>query len=463
LSLSAKRYRTVKQVLGPLIVVEGVEGVGFSELVKIVTPEGEERNGQVLETGRDLALVQVFEGTTGLDTEKTAVRFMGETMKFPVSSDVLGRVFNGVGEPLDGRPMPLSEERLDVNGSPINPWAREFPKEFIQTGISAIDGMNTLVRGQKLPLFSASGLPHGLIAAQIIRQAKVLGTAESFAVIFAAMGVTFEEANFFIENLRSTGALGKAVLFLNLADDPAIERVITPRVALTVAEFLAYTYEMQILVILADMTNYCEALREISAARGEVPGRRGYPGYMYTDLARIYERAGRIRGRKGSVTQMPILTMPHDDITHPIPDLTGYITEGQIILSRELHRKGVYPPINVLPSLSRLMARGVGRGRTREDHLQLQYQLMAAYSRGADLRDLVTIVGEEALTDVDRKYLDFADRFERVFVNQGINENREIEKTLALGWETLSMLPEDELTMVDPAMIQRYHPVHRKE
>lgn len=462
MSLSSKRYLTVKQVLGPLIVVEGVEGVGFGELVKIVSPEGEERNGQVLEIGRSLALIQVFEGTTGLDTEKTAVKFTGETMSFPVSSDVLGRVFNGVGEPIDGKPMPLSEEKMDVNGSPINPWAREFPKEFIQTGISAIDGMNTLVRGQKLPIFSASGLPHGSMAAQIIRQAKVLGTGESFAVVFAAMGITFEEADFFIENLRSTGALSKAVLFLNLADDPAIERVITPRVALTVAEYLAYEYEMQILVVLVDMTNYCEALREISAARGEVPGRRGYPGYMYTDLARIYERAGRIHGRKGSVTQIPILTMPHDDITHPIPDLTGYITEGQVILSRDLHRKGIYPPINVLPSLSRLMARGVGEGRTREDHLQLQYQLMAAYSRGTDLRDLVTIVGEEALTESDRKYLAFADLFERVFVSQGINENREIERTLNLGWKVLAMLPEEELTMVDPRMIQKYHLSHRK-
>jgi len=462
MGLSAKRYLSVKRVSGPLIVVEGVEGVGFSELVRVVTPEGEERNGQVLEVGHGLALIQVFEGTTGLDTEKTAVRFTGETMRFPVSDDVLGRVFNGVGEPIDGKPMPLSEEKRDVNGSPINPWAREFPREFIQTGISAIDGMNTLVRGQKLPIFSASGLPHSLIAAQIIRQAKVLGTSESFAVVFAAMGITFEEANFFVENLRSTGALGKAVLFLNLADDPAIERVITPRVALTVAEYLAHEYDMQILAILADMTNYCEALREISAAREEVPGRRGYPGYMYTDLARIYERAGRIRGRKGSVTQMPILTMPHDDITHPIPDLTGYITEGQIILSRDLHRKGVYPPINVLPSLSRLMARGVGRERTREDHLELQYQLMAAYSRGADLRDLVTIIGEEALTEVDRKHLAFADLFERVFVSQGINENREIERTLGLGWQVLSMLPEEELTMVRPEMIERYHPTHRK-
>ena len=455
-------YSTVSKIYGPLMIVEGVKGVAYGEVVEIETESGEKRKGQVLEARENLAIVQVFEGTRDLDVKTTSVRFTGETLKVPVSMDMLGRVFNGIGKPIDGGPEIIPEDRRDVHGAPLNPVARAYPRDFIQTGISAIDGMNTLVRGQKLPIFSGSGLPHNMLAAQIARQAKVLGEEEQFAVVFAAMGITYEEANFFKKSFEEAGAIERTVLFLNLADDPAIERIITPRMALTVAEYLAFDYDMQVLVILTDMTNYAEALREISAAREEVPGRRGYPGYMYTDLATIYERAGRVRGRKGSITQVPILTMPDDDITHPIPDLTGYITEGQIVLSRDLHRKGIYPPIDVLPSLSRLMKDGIGKGMTREDHPQLAQQLYAAYAEGRSLRDLVAVVGEEALSETDRKYLKFADRFEREFVAQRYDEDRSIFETLDLGWELLAELPESELKRVRKEYIQKYHPKYRK-
>lgn len=455
-------YSTVSKIYGPLMIVQGVKGVAYGEVVEIETESGEKRKGQVLEAREDMAIVQVFEGTRDLDIKTTRVRFTGETLKVPVSMDMLGRIFNSIGKPIDGGPEIIPEDRRDVHGAPLNPVARAYPRDFIQTGISAIDGMNTLVRGQKLPIFSGSGLPHNMLAAQIARQAKVLGEEEQFAVVFAAMGITYEEANFFKKSFEETGAIERAVLFLNLADDPAIERIITPRMALTVAEYLAFDYDMQVLVILTDMTNYAEALREISAAREEVPGRRGYPGYMYTDLATIYERAGRVRGKKGSITQMPILTMPDDDITHPIPDLTGYITEGQIVLSRELHRKGIYPPIDVLPSLSRLMKDGIGKGRTREDHPQLSQQLYAAYAEGRSLRDLVAVVGEEALSETDRKYLKFADRFEREFVAQRYDEDRSIFETLDLGWELLAELPESELKRVRKEYILKYHPKYRK-
>ncbi|MHC1585782.1 MAG: V-type ATP synthase subunit B, partial [Candidatus Syntropharchaeia archaeon] len=428
--ITTREYSTVTEVAGPLIVVEGVEGVAYGEVVNIRTPDGEERKGQVLEARKGVAVVQVFEGTRGIDTSGTKVRFTGDTLKLPVSQDMLGRFFDGLGRPIDGAPDIVPEDKLDINGSAINPVSRAYPNEFIQTGISTIDGMNTLVRGQKLPIFSGAGMPHNDLAAQIARQAKVLGTEEPFSVIFAAMGITHEDASFFINDFERTGALERIVAFINLADDPAIERIITPRMALTTAEFLAFEYDMHVLVILTDMTNYCEALREISAAREEVPGRRGYPGYMYTDLAMNYERAGRIRGRRGSITQMPILSMPDDDMTHPIPDLTGYITEGQFVLSRELHRKGIYPPVDVLPSLSRLMNEGIGEGRTREDHSGVSNQLYAAYAEGRDMRDLVAVVGEEALTERDRRYLEFADRFEREFVTQGRDEDRTIEQTL---------------------------------
>ncbi|MCD6247908.1 MAG: ATP synthase subunit B [Hadesarchaea archaeon] len=455
---TAKEYMTVSEVTGPLMIVEGVSGVGYNEVVEIVTPDGTEKRGQVLDVQRDRAVIQVFEGTSGIDASKTRVRFTGSTVKFPVSIDVLGRVFSGKGVPIDGGPEIIPEDELDVHGTAINPSAREYPRDFIQTGISSIDGMNTLVRGQKLPIFSGSGLPHNELAAQITRQAKVLGREEEFAVVFCAMGITHEEAAFFMEDFRRSGAFERVCMFLNLANDPAIERILTPRIGLTVAEYLAFTQGMHVLVILTNMTNYCEALREISAAREEVPGRRGYPGYLYTDLASIYERAGRIKGRKGSITQMPILTMPGDDITHPIPDLTGYITEGQLVMERELHRKGIYPPLNVLPSLSRLMKDGIGKGRTREDHEDLANQLYAAYAEGRDLRSLVAVVGEEALTQRDRRYLEFADKFEREFVNQGRRENRSLEQTLDLGWELLSILPERELKRIDPKLIAKYHP-----
>lgn len=456
-------YSYVSEVTGPLMIVEGVKGVAYNEVVKIRTAAGEERTGQVLEVYEDKAVVQVFEGTRGLDTKFTSVRFTGETMKLGVSRDMLGRIFDGKGRPRDDMPPIIPEKRLDINGQPINPDAREYPREFIETGISAIDGLNTLVRGQKLPIFSGSGLPHNELTAQIARQAKVKGKGEDFAVVFCAMGITEEEANFFIRSFEETGALERTVVFLNLADDPAIERIILPRMALTCAEYLAFDLDMHVLVILTDMTNYAEALREISAAREEVPGRRGYPGYMYTDLATIYERAGRIKGKKGSITQIPILSMPDDDITHPIPDLTGYITEGQIVLARDLHNKGIYPPIAVLPSLSRLMARGIGEGRTREDHANVSDQLYAVYAEGCDLRDLVSIVGEDALSDRDKAFLRCADEFEKHFVSQRPDEDRSIEETLNIGWKLFSMLPVSELKKIDPVYIKKYLPKEEKK
>ncbi|MCD6512533.1 MAG: V-type ATP synthase subunit B [Thermoplasmata archaeon] len=454
--MEGMKYSTVTEIAGPLMIVEGVENVGYGEIVEITTPEGKPRLGQVLEAAEGKAVIQVFEGTRGLDTNVTSVVFTGKAMEIGVSPDMLGRVFDGMARPIDGAPEPIPDDVRNVNGYPINPSAREYPRDPIQTGISTIDGMNTLVRGQKLPIFSGAGLPHNELAAQIARQAAVRGQ-EEFAVIFAAMGITSEEANFFMRDFEETGAIERSILFLNLADDPVIERLITPKVALTTAEYLAFDRGMHVLVILTDMTNYAEALREISAAREEVPGRRGYPGYMYTDLAQIYERAGRIEGKEGSITQIPILTMPDDDITHPIPDLTGYITEGQIVLSRELHNKGIYPPIAVLPSLSRLMAEGIGKGRTREDHHQLSNQLYAAYAEGCDLRDLVAVVGEEALTERDRKYLQFADEFEDKFVRQGRDENRTFEDTFNIGWELLSILPKGELKKIDEKYIEMYY------
>jgi len=449
-------YTTVSEVAGPLMIVEGVKNVSYNEVVKIKTSTGEERTGQVLEALTDKAIIQVFEGTRGLDTKKTSARFIGETMKLGLSKDILGRVFDGTGNPIDDAPPIIPEFRRDINGNPINPYSREYPREFIQTGISTIDGLNTLVRGQKLPIFSGAGLPHNELAAQIARQAKVLGKEEKFAVVFCAMGITAEEANLFIRDFENTGALERTVMFLNLADDPTIERVILPRMALTCAEYLAFDLNMQVLVVLTDLTNYAEALREIAAAREEVPGRRGYPGYMYTDLAMLYERAGRIKGKKGSITQIPMLTMPDDDITHPIPDLTGYITEGQIVLERGLHKKGIYPPIAVLPCLSRLMDRGIGEGRTREDHAGASNQLYAAYSEGCDLRDLVAIVGEDALSDRDQKFLKFADEFEKKFVSQDAHEDRSIIQTLTIGWELFSGLPSSELKKIDEKYIEKY-------
>lgn len=460
-NIKTREYTTVAEVAGPLMIVEDVEGVAYSEIVDIETPSGEKRKGEVLEVKGNLAVVQVFEGTRDLNTSTTKVRFTGETAHIGVSLDMLGRVFNGTGNPIDGGPEIIPEMELDINGAPMNPTAREFPAEFIQSGISTIDGMNTLVRGQKLPIFSGSGLPHNELAAQIARQAKVLAEETEFAVIFAAMGITHEEANYFMRDFERTGALERVTVFMNLADDPAIERITTPRMALTTAEYFAFEHNMHVLVILTDLTNYAEALREISAARDEVPGRRGYPGYMYTDLASIYERAGRIMGKEGSITQMPILVMPQDDITHPIPDLTGYITEGQIVLSRELHRKGIYPPVDVLPSLSRLMSGGIGPERTREDHSGVSDQLYSAYAEGRDLRDLMAVVGEEALTERDRKFLAFADDFESKFITQSRDEDRTIQETLDLGWELLSLLPETELKRVRAEHIPKYHPDHK--
>jgi len=451
-------YTTVSEVAGPLMIVEGIIDVAYNEVVKIRLASGEERTGQVLEAFLDKAIVQVFEGTKGLDTDKTSARFIGETMKLGVAKDMLGRVFDGTGNPIDDAPPIIPEDRREINGNPINPYSREYPQEFIQTGISTIDGLNTLVRGQKLPIFSGAGLPHNEMAAQIARQAKVLGKEEKFAVVFCAMGITAEEANLFIRDFENTGALERTVMFLNLADDPTIERVILPRMALTCAEYLAFDLNMHVLVILTDLTNYAEALREIAAAREEVPGRRGYPGYMYTDLATIYERAGRIKGKKGSITQIPMLTMPDDDITHPIPDLTGYITEGQIVLQRALHKKGIYPPVAVLPCLSRLMDRGIGADRTREDHAGVSNQLYAAYAEGCDLRDLVAIVGEEALSERDQKFLKFADEFEKQFIQQDRHEDRSIEQTLTIGWNLLSILPKAELKKIDEKYISKYHP-----
>ena len=451
-----KEYKTINRVAGPLIFVEKTEPIGYADIVKIALPDGTIKNGQVLDTSDDIVVVQVFEGTSGIDVD-TRVKFLGDTLKLSVSKDMLGRVLSGSGKPIDNGPEVIPEKKLDIGGAAINPFSRASPHDFIQTGISAIDAMNTLVRGQKLPLFSGSGLPHNEMALQIARQAKVVGKNENFVVVFAAMGITNEEAQYFINDFKKTGALERSVVFLNLANDPAVERLVTPRMALTAAEYFAYEQDAHVLVILTDMTNYCESLREIGAAREEIPGRRGYPGYMYTDLATIYERAGVIKGRKGSVTQLPILTMVGDDITHPIPDLTGYITEGQIVVSRELHRKGIYPPNDVLPSLSRLMNLGIGKEKTREDHKQVSDQLYAAYAEGRDLRGLVAIVGEEALSERDKKYLKFADEYEKRFVAQKKDEDRSISETLDLGWKLLGILPENELTRIAPEMRKKHY------
>ena len=455
-----KEYRTITEISGPLVFAEVDEPIGYDEIVEIETPDGSVRRGQVLETSEELVAIQVFEGTTGIDRQ-SAVRFLGETMKMPVTEDLLGRVLDGSGQPIDGGPDIVPDDRHDIVGEAINPYSREYPEEFIQTGVSAIDGMNTLVRGQKLPIFSGSGLPHNDLALQIARQATVpedAGDEDSeFAVIFAAMGITQEEANEFMADFERTGALERSVVFMNLADDPAVERTVTPRLALTTAEYLAFEHDYHVLVILTDMTNYCEALREIGAAREEVPGRRGYPGYMYTDLASLYERAGRIEGKEGSVTQIPILTMPSDDITHPIPDLTGYITEGQILVDRSLHSKGIEPPVDVLPSLSRLMDDGIGEGLTRADHGDVSDQLYAAYAEGNDNRDLEQIVGREALNELQNLHLDFADRFENEFVQQGYETDRTITETLDIAWELLSMLPRDVLHRIDESFIEEYY------
>lgn len=456
MELTTKRYQSISYISGPLLFVEGAQDLSYGAIVNIHLPDNTVRGGQIVEVSEKNAVIQVFEETRGLDLAKTSISLREDVARLGVSRELIGRRFDGLGAPIDGLPPIIPDKRLPIIGAPINPVARQRPQEFIQTGISAIDGLNTLVRGQKLPIFSGAGLPHNEIAAQIARQAKVLGTEEQFSVVFAAMGITQREATFFIDQFESTGALARSVVFLNLADDPAIERLITPRMALTAAEYLAFELEMQVLVILTDMTAYCEALREIGAAREEIPGRRGYPGYMYTDLATIYERAGRIHGRKGSITQLPILTMPDDDITHPIADLTGYITEGQIILSRELHRLGFYPPITPLRSLSRLMNQGIGKGRTREDHGGLRDQLYSTYANGVDLRRLVAIIGEEALTDRDRLYLKFSDEFEKQFLNQG-QTDRSIENTLDLAWKLLSVFPKGELKRVKQDHIDKYY------
>ena len=451
-----KEYRTIKEIVGPLMLVEQVSNVKFDELVEVEQANGEIRQGRVLEINGSNALVQLFESSQGLHISTAKARFLGRGTQLAVSPDILGRVFDGMGRPIDDGPEIIPEKRLDINGTPINPASRDYPSEFIQTGISAIDGLNTLVRGQKLPVFSGSGLPHANLAAQIARQAQVLGTDSEFAVVFAAIGITYEEADFFISDFRKTGSIDRAVLFMNLANDPAIERISTPRMALTAAEYLAYELGMHVLVIMTDITNYAEALREVSAARKEVPGRRGYPGYMYTDLATMYERAGRIKGREGSITQIPILTMPEDDKTHPIPDLTGYITEGQIILSRQLYKKGITPPIDVLPSLSRLKDKGIGKNKTREDHADTMNQLFSAYARGKEAKELAVILGDAALTEVDKLYAEFADRFEKEYVSQGYETNRSIEDTLNLGWKLLEILPKSELKRIRNDYIEKY-------
>ena len=454
-----KEYRTIEEVAGPLMLVHGVEGVTYNELGEIELASGERRRCKVLEIDGSNAMVQLFESATGINLSNSKVRFLGRSMELGVSDDMLSRVFDGLGRPIDNGPEILPERRMDINGLPMNPAARNYPQEFIQTGVSAIDGLNTLVRGQKLPIFSASGLPHANLAAQIARQAKVRGTNEPFAVVFAAMGITFEESNFFIESFRETGAIDRTVLFINLANDPAVERIATPRMALTAAEYLAFEKDMHVLVILTDITNYADALREVSAARKEVPGRRGYPGYMYTDLASLYERAGRQKGKAGSITMIPILTMPEDDKTHPIPDLTGYITEGQIILSRELHRKGIVPPIDVLPSLSRLKDKGIGEGKTRNDHANTMNQLFAAYARGKEAKELMVILGEAALTDIDKLYAQFADEFEQEYISQGYETNRSIEETLELGWKLLRILPRSELKRIKDQFLDEHYDV----
>ena len=452
-----KEYRTIQEVAGPLMLVKGVENVTYNEMGEIELADGTKRRCKVLEIDEGNALVQLFEASTGINLASSKVRFLGKAMELGVSEDMLGRMFDGIGRPIDGGPEIIPDKRMDINGLPINPSARAYPEEFIQTGVSAIDGLNTLVRGQKLPIFSCSGLPHANLAAQIARQAKVRGTSEPFAVVFAAMGITFEEANFFMNSFKETGAIDRAVMFLNLANDPAVERTSTPRMALTAAEYLAFEKNMHVLVILTDITNYADSLREISASRKEVPGRRGYPGYMYTDLASLYERAGRQVGKKGSITMVPILTMPEDDKTHPIPDLTGYITEGQIILSRDLYRKNLQPPIDVLPSLSRLKDKGVGEGKTRADHANTMNQLFAAYSRGKEAKELMVVLGEAALTDMDKLYAKFADEFEKQYVSQGYGTDRSIEETLDLGWKLLGILPKSELKRIKDVFIEKYY------
>ena len=452
-----KEYRTIQEVAGPLMLVKGVSDVNYNDLGEIELSSGEVRRCKVLEINGEDALVQLFDSAAGINLSNSKVRFLGKSMELGVSTDMLSRVFDGMGKPIDGGPDILPVKRMDINGLPMNPYARNYPQEFIQTGVSAIDGLNTLVRGQKLPIFSASGLPHAQLAAQIARQAKVRGTDEQFAVVFAAMGITFEESNYFIESFKETGAIDRTVMFVNLANDPAIERISTPRMALTAAEYLAFEADMHVLVIMTDITNYADALREVSAARKEVPGRRGYPGYMYTDLATLYERAGRQKGKKGSIPLIPILTMPEDDKTHPIPDLTGYITEGQIILSRELYRKNIAPPIDVLPSLSRLKDKGIGEGKTRADHSNTMNQLFSAYARGKDAKELMVILGESALTDIDKLYAKFADRFEKEYVSQGYEKNRPIEETLDLGWELLRILPRSELKRIDDKYLDQYY------
>lgn len=451
-----KEYKTIREVVGPLMVVEGVEGVKYNELVDVVNSNGEIRRGKVLEINRDKAVVQLFENSQGLQIAGAKARFLGHSQQLSVSEDMLGRVFDGMGNPRDGGAEIIPEKKMDINGEPINPAARDYPNEFIQTGISAIDGLNTLVRGQKLPVFSMSGLPHAELAAQIARQAKVRSGDCKFAVVFAAIGITFEEAQYFVDDFTRTGAIERTVLFTNLANDPAVERISTPRMALTCAEYLAFEKGMHVLVIMTDITNYAEALREVSAARREVPGRRGYPGYLYTDLASLYERAGRIRGREGSITQIPILTMPEDDKTHPIPDLTGYITEGQIILSRDLYKRGINPPVDVLPSLSRLKDKGIGKNKTREDHADTMNQLFAAYARGKEAKELSAILGEAALSDVDKLYAKFAEAFEKEYVSQGFGAERGIEETLELGWKLLRILPKSELKRIKTEYIEKY-------
>ena len=457
-------YNTIEEIVGPLVFLEEVDHATVEELVEVELPNGEQRRGKVLEVNRNRVLVQMFEGTRGVDIAKTKVRFLGKSLELSVSPDILGRIFNGLGKPIDDGPAIIPEKKLDINGDPINPYARVYPQDFIQMGISAIDGLNTLVRGQKLPIFSGFGLPHSELAAQIARQATVPGREAAFAIVFAAMGITFEEANYFIRDFQETGAMERVVLFINLANDPTIERIATPRAALTAAEYLAFEKGMHVLVILTDMTNYCEALREVSVARKEIPGRRGYPGYLYTDLATIYERAGILKGEKegevlpGSITQIPVLSMPDDDKTHPIPDLTGYITEGQVILDRVLHRKGIYPPINVLPSLSRLRDKGIGEGRTREDHPQIANQLFSSYAKSKEIEELAVVLGEAALTETDRAFMMMGGKFEDRFIRQALDENRTIEETLSIGWDLLTMIPRNELKRIKDDMIDKYLP-----
>jgi V/A-type H+-transporting ATPase subunit B len=460
-ALNVREYSNISIIRGPLVVVKGVSDASFNELVEIELPNGEKRRGLIIDTQLGLAVVQVFEGTRGISPSGTRVRFLGRGLEVRISEEMLGRIFNSLGEPLDNGPPIIKGEKRDINGAPLNPSQREYPEEFIQTGVSAIDGLNALLRGQKLPIFSGSGLPSSKLAVQIARQATVRGEESKFAVVFAAIGIRYDEALFFKKFFEETGAISRTAIFMSLANDPPVMKILTPRIALTLAEYLAYEQDLHVLAILIDMTNYAEALRELSASKEEVPGRGGYPGYMYTDLATIYERAGKVKGRKGSITQMPILTMPNDDITHPIPDLTGYITEGQIVLDRNLFNKGIYPPINVLLSLSRLAKDGIGKGKTREDHKDLSNQLFAAYARAVDTRGLAAIVGEESLPDIDRKYLLFGEAFERRFISQGFNENRDIETTLDIGWDVLSILPESELTNIRPEYIKTYHPNYR--